>query len=250
MKPLFREEQFASRALCERWLRNQTWPFSKIRDQKTGGDQDMKATNNGVPLDSRTEKAGSRNGLKQIALAAAAILAVTFTATSAYANCGPMAGVNSASIRLPVTAYASPQVEGQNAEQQDAIPSLGANHSIVGLWHVIYTADNSVFAETLKQWHSDGTEFENVDHNPAIGSVCLGVWKQVSVRTVRLHHVGWLFNVDGSPAGTFTQDETDTIARNGMSYTGTFTFRTYDVNGNFSGFEATGTIAATRITVD
>lgn len=209
----------------------------------------MKAAKNVVPLWSHTEKAGTRIGLKRMVLAAA-VVAVTFAATSAYANCGPVAGMNSAAIKLPTLAFASPQAGGQNTEQPDAIPGLGANKSIVGLWHVIYTADNSVFSETLKQWHSDGTEFENVDHNPAIGSVCLGVWKQVGVRTVRLHHVGWLFNEDGSPAGTFTQDETDTVAPNGMSYTGTFTFKTYDVNGTFSGFEVTGTIAASRITVD
>lgn len=211
----------------------------------------MEAAKNDAPLGSLADREDIRNVLKRMALAAAAILAVTFVATTnAYANCGPTAGMDSAAIKLTALAYAGPQVEGQNAGQPDAIPSLGANNSIVGLWHVIYTANDSLFAETLKQWHSDGTEFENVNHNPAIGSVCLGVWKQVAVRTVRLHHVGWLFNADGSSAGTFTQDETDTVSANGMSYTGTFTFKTYDVNGNFSGFEASGTIAATRITVN
>ena len=209
----------------------------------------MKAAEYHVHLGSCAETAGTRNGRKGMALAAAVILTVVFGATNAYANCGPTAGTN-LTIHLPTSAYAGPQGAGQNQEQADAIPSLGANHSIVGLWHVIYTANDSVFAETLKQWHSDGTEFENVNHNPAIGSVCLGVWKRISVQTVRLHHVGWLFNEDGSSAGSFTQDETDTISANGMSYTGTFTFRTYDVNGNFSGFEATGTVAAVRIVVD
>lgn len=191
----------------------------------------------------------ARNGLKRTVLALAATLAMTFGA-SAYANCGPEGGLKPVAIQLPTLGGAGPEVIGQNNAKPDAIPSLGAQNSIVGLWQVIYTANNSLFAETLKQWHSDGTEFENVDHNPAIGSVCLGVWKQVSVRTVRLHHVGWLFNADGSPAGSFTQDETDTVAPNGLSYTGTFTFKTFDVNGNFSGFDATGTIAASRITVD
>jgi hypothetical protein len=210
----------------------------------------MKAAMKDPSLESPAVSTMVRNGLKRIVLAAAAALAMTFAATSAYANCGPVGGDKPVAIQLPDLQSASPEIAGQNGEQADAIPRLGANNSIVGLWHVIYTANNSVFAETLKQWHSDGTEFENVDHNPAIGGVCLGVWKQVSVRTVRLHHLGWLFNADGSPAGTFTQDETDTVAPNGLSYTGTFTFKTYDVNGNFSGFEATGTIAASRITVD
>jgi hypothetical protein len=210
----------------------------------------MNTAKNEITLGSRGKEAGPRNRLKRIAVAAAVLLAVSFAATSAYANCGPVAGTNSAATKLPALAYSGPQLGDQKVEEGDAIRSLGAKNSIVGLWHVIYTANDSVFAETLKQWHSDGTEFENVNHNPVIGSVCLGVWKQVSVRTVRLHHVGWLFNEDGSSAGTFTQDETDTVSANGMSYTGTFTFRTYDVNGNFSGFEASGTITATRITVN
>jgi hypothetical protein len=45
----------------------------------------------------------------------------------------------------------------------------------------------------------------------------MGVWKQVGARGVRLHHMGWLFAADGSPAGSFTIDETDTLAENGMS---------------------------------
>jgi hypothetical protein len=102
----------------------------------------------------------------------------------------------------------------------------------------------------LKQWHSDGTEFENINHNPALGSVCLGVWKHVSHRTFRLHHVGFLFNLDGTSAGSFTNDETDRLAADRMSYSGTFTFTTFDVSGNITGTAIQGTIAATRITVN
>ena len=45
-------------------------------------------------------------------------------------------------------------------------------------------------------------------------------------------------------------EETDTLAAHGRSYVGTFTFKTYDVNGNFTGTEVKGTVAATRITLD
>jgi hypothetical protein len=203
----------------------------------------------GGPLWSRPEGVSTRKWLRGIVIMVAPVLVVSFAATTAYANCGPMAGLKATPITLPALAYAGPQLALQIAGQGDAIPDRGANHSIVGLWHTLYTANGAPFAETLKQWHSDGTEFENVDHNPAIGSVCLGVWKQVGVRTVRLHHVGWLFAADGSPSGMFTQDETDTVDSDGMSYKGTFTFRTYDQNGAFSGFEVSGTISAIRITV-
>jgi hypothetical protein len=124
-------------------------------------------------------------------------------------------------------------------------------NTIVGLWHVAYTAGGASFGVAFKEWHSDGTEFENVDHSALVGNVCFGVWKQVGFRTVRLHHTGWTFDDNGNPTGFFTQDETDTVATNGMSYSGNFDFKVFDTNGDYiSGTETIGTIAASRITVD
>jgi hypothetical protein len=129
--------------------------------------------------------------------------------------------------------------------------AVGPN-SIVGLWHTAYTTGSGApFGASLKEWHSDGTEVENVDHSAVIGNVCFGVWKQVDSRTVRLHHTGWTFDGNGNPTGSFTIDETDTIGPNGMSYSGTFDFKVFDTNGDYiPGTETTGTIAASRITVD
>ncbi len=192
--------------------------------------------------------AKAKNQFRNGTLVIVAVVAVVCTATSARASCGPTIGMKSAAIRMPILATAG------LAQEEERTPGDNSPNSIVGLWHTVYTAngapaDSAPFAETFKEWHSDGTEFENVNHSPIVGNVCLGVWKQVSRWGVRLHHVGFLFGADGSPEGSFTMDETDTLARNGMSYTGTFTFRVYDVNGVFTGVEVTGTIAATRITV-
>jgi hypothetical protein len=165
------------------------------------------------------------------------------TTTSSYANCGPIAGMKVPLIKLPLLA-------ATDLAGAEDMPNSESRDSIVGLWHTMYTAGNAPFAETLKEWHSDGTEFENVNHNPAIGAVCVGVWKQIGGRMVRLHHLGFLFNADGSSAGTFVVKETDTLAANGTSYAGTFTFKTFDVNGNFTGIEVKGTVIATRIMVE
>jgi len=128
--------------------------------------------------------------------------------------------------------------------------SNGSHDPIVGLWHVVYTANGAVFNETLDQWHSDGTEFENAFLAPAQGNICFGVWKSTGSYSVRLHHVGWTFDPTstGTANGTFTLDETNTVSKDCNSYTGTFTFKTFDLKGN-QGMEATGTIASTRITV-
>lgn len=181
--------------------------------------------------------------MKAVILPTIVALVVLLTAASSYADCGPTAGMKFPIVKLPIVATAGLAAVG-------GMPNSETPDSIVGLWHTTYTAGDSPFAETFKEWHSDGTEFENVNHNPAIGAVCVGVWKQVGARTVRLHHLGFLFNADGTSAGTFVVEERDTLAAHGLSYIGTFTFRTYDVDGNFTGTEVKGRVTATRITVD
>jgi len=127
-----------------------------------------------------------------------------------------------------------------------------ASDSIVGLWHVTYSLSPTVvFNESFDTWHRDGTEYDNAYLPPSEGSVCEGVWKQIGPRKVRLHHVGWTFTPDGATlTGTFTLDETSTVAPNGETYSGTFIFKTYDTDGNFTGTEFDGTVAATRIAVN
>ncbi len=146
--------------------------------------------------------------------------------------------------------------------------------SIVGLWHVNYTAnyDNNFplppasqatppfpFLESYKTWHADGTEFENAFLPPSGGNVCFGVWEDLGHGTVKLHHIGLMFNPDATGpadavANVFTVDETDTVAPNGKTYTGTFDFKIFgptDVFGTGTPVaEVRGTTAATRITVD
>jgi hypothetical protein len=141
--------------------------------------------------------------------------------------------------------------------------------TIVGLWHVIYTAtydDNFPpggpypptpfqFLESFKTWHEDGTEFENAFLPPSGGNICFGVWKESGEHSVKLHHIGLMFNADGSPSSIFTVDETDTVEPDGKTYKGTFDFKLWPPNYAVVGkglpiSEVKGTTAATRITVD
>jgi hypothetical protein len=135
----------------------------------------------------------------------------------------------------------------------------GEERSIVGLWHTVYTATGAPptaapFLESLKTWHGDGTEFENAVLPPIGGNVCVGVWKEVGERKVKLHHTGLMFTPDADPtknvlSATFTVDETDEVAEDGKTYKGSFTFAVFDLNGKKLQ-TVTGTIAATRISVD
>ena len=135
---------------------------------------------------------------------------------------------------------------------EDDLPLL--NPTIVGLWHAIYTnsANNEVFNDSFKTWHIDGTEVESAFLNPAGGNVCMGVWKATELRTVKLHHTGWLYNAT-TPTATatnyFTVDEVVTVAPHGRSYSGTFLFKVWNLDGTPTPVEVKGTITATRITI-
>ena len=115
--------------------------------------------------------------------------------------------------------------------------------TIVGLWHLIYTATYSTpgpipfpvippgppssfqFLESFKTWHADGTEFENAFLPPTGGNICFGVWKDTGHRSVKLHHIGLMFAADGNIAFIFTVDENDIVAANGKTYSGSFDFK-------------------------
>jgi hypothetical protein len=169
------------------------------------------------------------------ALVALIVLGPLFTATAAKAGCGD-----------PYKAGAAPRMPFLSHQEGD---ESNEPATIVGLWHLIYTADNgSKFLESFKTWHGDGTEFENAFLPPAGGNICFGVWKEVGHRTVKLHHIGLMFASDGSVSNTFTVDETATVASDGKTYKGTFDFKLFDISGNLLA-EVKGTTAGTRITV-
>lgn len=181
--------------------------------------------------------------LSRVAFTMLAAAGFLFTAASANAACGDFGHLGSRGpMRLPMLA------NGGNLDE--GFP--GSNVSIVGLWHVVYTqSGGGIFNETLDQWHADGTEFENAYLPPDVGNICFGVWKTIAPRTVRLHHIGWTFTPGSTPPtadGTFTLDETNVLSRDGMTYTGSFTFKQFD-NSGVQKAEVIGTIAATRITV-
>jgi hypothetical protein len=143
---------------------------------------------------------------------------------------------------------------------------LNGRASIVGLWHVNYTAEAEsgasifppapfAFLESLKTWHADGTEFENAFLSPTGGNICFGVWRDLGDSRAKLHHIGLMFGSDGSISNMFTVDEKDTVAANGKTYSGTFDFKLWPPSFAAVGVgtpiaEVTGTTAATRISVD
>jgi hypothetical protein len=192
------------------------------------------------------------------ALVALVGLGLLFTASGAKAaGCG-----------LPYKAGATPSIPflsppGSESLNHQEDEESNKHASIVGLWHVIYTATFASgpfppppfqFVETYKTWHGDGTEFENAFLPPTGGNICFGVWKQVGHRTVKLHHIGLMFGSDGKVSNVFTVDEIDTVESDGKTYSGNFDFKVFDATNVFGtgtpSVEVKGTTAGTRITVD
>ena len=156
--------------------------------------------------------------------------------TQASASCvDPKAGQGS-SHQSPSLALNAPGAWGG---------SEGAAHQIVGTWQVSYAAGGTVYGEAFIQWHSDGTEWENIDFPILGGNICMGSWKVVGVNKVSRYHVGWLYS-DGTLAGHFVETETDTLSRDGNSYSGYNDTKMYNLDGTMFN-EVAGTSAATRI---
>jgi hypothetical protein len=194
------------------------------------------------------------------ALVALAGWGLLFTASDANAaGCADPYKAGAGAAPAPAIPFVTPHADGEWNEHA----------TIVGLWHVNFTATSDdnfppggptpptpfPFVESFKTWHADGTEFENAFLPPAGGNICYGVWKDLGKGTVKLHHIGLMFNSDGSLSAIFTDDETNTVASDGKTYKGMFDFKlwppSYDAVGVGKPIaEVKGTTAATRVTVD
>jgi hypothetical protein len=120
----------------------------------------------------------------------------------------------------------SPQVAPFVNRHHPGAPFGGRNaaENIVGTWDVVYTTNPSSApsGEAFIQWHSDGTEWENINYPVLGGNICMGSWKVVDGSHISRNHFGWLYNA-GALAGWFNEVETDEVAWDGNSYTGTNT---------------------------
>jgi hypothetical protein len=133
--------------------------------------------------------------------------------------------------------------------------------SIVGMWHVVFTAEtlngasvNMVIDNAIAVWHKDGTEIMNSSRPAQDGNFCLGVWEKTGKLKYHLNHIPWAGNDTayapngiGNPQAGVQLLEQVTLSRGGNSYSGRFTLTAYDTNKRPS-VTFTGVLTATRIT--
>jgi hypothetical protein len=132
--------------------------------------------------------------------------------------------------------------------------------SVVGMWHAVLRLGNNgpVYDEIFEHFHSDGTELLISNGlPPALGNICIGVWKHVAPRTYKLKHMTWNwspdlnagFGVPGTFAGHFELNLTLRLDERGRTYRGTWSAQNFDESGNhIPGLDAEGVVNATRIT--
>lgn len=168
-------------------------------------------------------------------LLSAAALALIAGGTSAQASCGASLTTKGGVIHL----------RHVKLPASEAAP-LGYG-SIVGMWNNSVVVGGNVVANSISTWHGDGTEFDNIDFPPITGNICQGVWESKGVGKVVEHHLGWTFDQNSNPTGYFTLEQNLKLSRDGMSYSGPFDQKFYDVNGNLVN-EIAGDMSATRFT--
>ena len=166
----------------------------------------------------------------------ATLTAMLLSGVSAYAGCAdprnPGSGDNHALPAITLPAQAKMLHVGD------------AGNRIVGTWLATYTVEGQPFGQAYIQWHSDGTEWENINLPVDGGNICMGSWMKVDSKHVARNHWGWLYT-DGNLSGYFNETETNAVGRDG-TYSGTNEQKGYDLDGNLL-FDVTGTSSAVLI---
>jgi hypothetical protein len=183
---------------------------------------------------------GMRNSDNRAAIrslyAAAAAASLMMVSVSVHASCADLVGGPSQGMAHPLTNLS----QAQNEPRYD-----NAADNVVGTWHVIYSSNGAEYAQAFIQWHSDRTEWENINKPVLGGNICMGSWKPIDATHVSRNHYGWIFT-SGVVSNYFNETETDEVSRDGNSYRGTNVTNIYALDGTFL-FAIEGTAKATRI---
>jgi hypothetical protein len=140
---------------------------------------------------------------------------------------------------------------------------------IVGMWRFSFVSDGNAYPVQIpygaqvdfgtQQWHDDGTEFIiSGGRAPSSGDVCMGVWEKTGPRTYRMKHLALAYvssdsTPPASPAmflGPAIMHEKVVLSPSGKSFEGTFTIDQFAKDEITLIEHISGTVTATRFTVD
>jgi hypothetical protein len=143
---------------------------------------------------------------------------------------------------------------------------------IVGTWRFTFVSDGNAYPAPIpygatvdfgtQQWHGDGTEFMiSGGRAPSTGDVCMGEWQKTGNRTYKLKHIALAYaSSDTAPpvgpvvpaafVGPAIIRETVTLSHDGNRFEGRFTLDQYAKDEIRVLEHISGTVTATRFTVD
>src|SRR6187397_1262419 len=140
---------------------------------------------------------------RSLAVVVVAVATLAASALDARANCF------TTPPKLPIAqprlqAQAQRTVAAQATSQ--AADTSAAGRQIVGMRASEFVANTpqgpKLWDQGFELFHEDGTEVA-IDNAvpPSLGNVCVGVWKSAGPRTIKLRHMAFNWNLDGTPAG-------------------------------------------------
>jgi hypothetical protein len=179
-----------------------------------------------------------------------AVLAVAaLCAQSAPGACSSLGGQivpgRVAALQTPPVHEVDPS--GLPAEE----PEHGRRPLMTGLWKTVFVSGGAVINLGFNTWHSDGTEWAlDSTPRPALGNVCPGVWERIGHRTYATVHPAFNYDPSGvNVESIFIERLSVTISPDGNTFHGTFTWDSYDFEGNLLSGSVAGTLTGTRIKV-
>ena len=189
---------------------------------------------------------------RQVLRAAASLAGVVMilgVASNAQANCAEFAG--RALRRAPIRFTPESGRAGSGAQAYTiSNVSFDENEAITGLWHLEFVAGGVVVDSAFETFMEDGNELMVDTTAPSLGNVCNGVWVRSGPRAYKLKHPSFLFNTDGSVAGTAVfRTELKLPKKGNNTFTGQTVIEFYDTTGHLLDRLAAD-VRATRITVD
>lgn len=185
------------------------------------------------------------------------IFAAVFV-SNAMAGCGDLSSLQGPFVYAQPSALLRTAAAAAAPASASYRGSSGQDPSIVGLWSFQFISkgnasqnipDGVLLDWGFVQYHSDLTELTN-SGGVSGGGFCMGVYGQTGMLTYELNHYALAHDpTTGALSQIVHLTEQDTLSPSGDSFTGTLVEDVYDPKGNQLA-HVTGTVTATRVTVD
>ena len=197
-----------------------------------------------------------------------ALAFVTALAPAAHAGCGDPRSLQPPFVFVDAAGSARAFDRSAGISEAAALSASSGNSpfntaSIVGMWNIKFISKGNINHNPLipdgalldfgyTQWHSDGTELMNSGaHAANTGNFCMGTYVRAGLFTYVLNHFALSYDpVSGNLTAKIHILQQVRLDPSGNEYSGTLTIDAYDPKSGMQVDHVSGTVSATRVTVD